>query len=125
MEWITEGFEGFSRGSFGNGGQNLYVSKHGILQRIFQYDLNGDGKVTEADLEKLIGLIDGNYSLGDVNHSGTVDDADAELLYQFLQGNGTKEEADALGLDLDVANLNRDDRVDWNDYDSLMQYIAQ
>ena len=89
------------------------------------YDLNGDGKVTEADLEKLIGLIDGNYSLGDVNHSGTVDDADAELLYQFLQGNGTKEEADALGLDLDVANLNRDDRVDWNDYDSLMQYIAQ
>ena len=43
MEWITEGFEGFSRGTFGNGGQNLYVSKHGILQRIFQYDLNGDG----------------------------------------------------------------------------------
>ena len=43
MEWITKGFEGFSKGTLGNGGQNLYVSKKGILQRIFQYDLNQDG----------------------------------------------------------------------------------
>lgn len=43
MDWRTEGFESFSRGSFENGGQNLYVSKKGVLQRIFQYDLNGDG----------------------------------------------------------------------------------
>ncbi|MFA6929579.1 MAG: FG-GAP-like repeat-containing protein [Lentisphaeria bacterium] len=41
--WITKGFEAFRRGTFGNGGQNLYVSKAGILQRIFQYDLNQDG----------------------------------------------------------------------------------
>lgn len=27
MKWITEGFDGFSNGSFENGGQNLYVSK--------------------------------------------------------------------------------------------------
>ena len=43
MEWVTEGFEGFSRGTFENGGQNLFVSRKGVLQRIFQYDINGDG----------------------------------------------------------------------------------
>ena len=43
MKWITEGFEGFSKGSLENGGQNLYVSKKGVLQRIFQYDINQDG----------------------------------------------------------------------------------
>ena len=47
MEWMTEGFEGFSRGTMENGGQNLYVSKKGILQRIFHYDVNADG---HADL---------------------------------------------------------------------------
>lgn len=43
MEWITKGFDGFSKGTMGNGGQNLYVSKKGVLQRIFQYDINQDG----------------------------------------------------------------------------------
>ena len=43
--WTTEGFEAFRRGTFGNGGQNLYVSKKGILQRIFQYDLDRNGYV--------------------------------------------------------------------------------
>ena len=43
-QWVTEGFDDFSKGTLGNGGQNLYVSKKGILQRIFQYDLNLDGK---------------------------------------------------------------------------------
>ena len=42
---VTEGFDAFRRGSFENGGQNLYVSKKGVLQRIFQYDLNRDGYV--------------------------------------------------------------------------------
>ena len=41
--WITEGFESFRRGTFGNGGQNLYVSRKGILQRIYQYDLDRNG----------------------------------------------------------------------------------
>ena len=43
--WTTEGFEGFRAGTFGNGGQNLYVSRAGILQRIHQYDLDQDGYV--------------------------------------------------------------------------------
>ena len=43
MRYITEGFDGFSKGSFENGGQNLYVSRKGVLQRIFQYDINQDG----------------------------------------------------------------------------------
>ncbi len=41
--WITEGFDAFRAGSFGNGGQNLYVSKNGVLQRIYQYDLTRNG----------------------------------------------------------------------------------
>lgn len=43
--WITEGFEAFSKGTFGNGGQNIYVSKKGVLQRIFQYDLDRNGYI--------------------------------------------------------------------------------
>jgi len=39
----TRGFEEFSRGTCGNGGQNLYVSRQGVLQRIHQYDFTGDG----------------------------------------------------------------------------------
>ena len=41
--WTTRGFESFRRGTFGNAGHNLYVSKAGVLQRIYQFDLNGDG----------------------------------------------------------------------------------
>ncbi len=43
--WVTRGFEAFGRGSFGNAGQNLYVSRAGVLQRIHLYDLNRDGYV--------------------------------------------------------------------------------
>ncbi len=43
-QWITEGFEAFRKGTFGNGGQNIYVSKEkGVLQRIYQYDLTHNG----------------------------------------------------------------------------------
>ena len=41
--WTTRGFESFRRGECGNAGQNLYVSRAGVLQRIHQYDLNGNG----------------------------------------------------------------------------------
>ena len=41
--WTTEGFDGFIRGTFGNAGHNLYVSRKGTLQRIFQFDLNKNG----------------------------------------------------------------------------------
>ena len=41
--WVTEGFEAFRRGTFGNAGQNLYVSKAGVLQRIYQFDLDHNG----------------------------------------------------------------------------------
>jgi len=43
QSWITRGFEGFREGTFGNAGQNIYVSKRGILQRIHQFDLDQDG----------------------------------------------------------------------------------
>ena len=41
--WMTRGFEDFSQGRCGNAGQNLYVSRAGVLQRIHQYDFNRDG----------------------------------------------------------------------------------
>ena len=41
--WTTRGFESFRQGQFGNAGQNLYVSRAGVLQRIHQYDLSGNG----------------------------------------------------------------------------------
>ena len=40
---VTKGFEAFREGKFGCGGANLYVSKKGVLQRIYQYDLTGNG----------------------------------------------------------------------------------
>jgi len=43
--WRERGFGDFVDGTFGNGGQNLYVSRAGVLQRIFQFDLDGDGQV--------------------------------------------------------------------------------
>jgi hypothetical protein len=42
-QWTTAGFDGFSKGTFGNAGQNLYVSRAGTLQRIHQFDLNRNG----------------------------------------------------------------------------------
>ncbi len=43
MSWTKKGFEEFRKGTFGSGGQNLFVSKGGTLQRIFNFDINGDG----------------------------------------------------------------------------------
>ena len=43
--WVTRGFEAFRRGTFGNAGQNIYVSRAGVLQRIHHLDLNRDGYV--------------------------------------------------------------------------------
>ena len=42
-QWITRGFESFQRGTFGNAGRNLFVSRSGVLQRIHHLDLNRDG----------------------------------------------------------------------------------
>lgn len=43
MIWKKKGFEEFRKGTFGNSGQNIYVSAKGVLQRIFNFDVNGDG----------------------------------------------------------------------------------
>src|SRR5215475_4762057 len=40
---VQSGFETFSRGTFGNGGENLYVSRSGSIQTINQWDINHDG----------------------------------------------------------------------------------
>ncbi len=43
--WTTRGFSAFSSGTCGNAGQNLYVSREGVLQRIHLFDANKDGFV--------------------------------------------------------------------------------
>lgn len=43
--WKDSGFDAFIQGKFGNAGHNLYVSRKGVLQRIHQFDVNGDGYV--------------------------------------------------------------------------------
>src|SRR6185312_5338566 len=40
---VQSGFDAFSRGTFGNGGENLYVSHSGVIQTINQWDINRDG----------------------------------------------------------------------------------
>jgi hypothetical protein len=40
---VQSGFEAFSRGTFGDGGENLYVSSSGNIQVINQWDINRDG----------------------------------------------------------------------------------
>lgn len=40
---VKKSFEDFRKGTFGNGGQNIYCSKKGILQRVFNYDVTGSG----------------------------------------------------------------------------------
>ena len=44
-KWSLQGFEAMSKGSFENAGQNIYVSKNGVLQRIWRFDVNNDGYV--------------------------------------------------------------------------------
>ena len=41
--WRTRGFAAFRQGTFGNAGQNIYVSRAGVLQRIHLFDCNKDG----------------------------------------------------------------------------------
>ncbi|MBO9607165.1 MAG: VCBS repeat-containing protein [Paenibacillaceae bacterium] len=41
--WVDAGYEQLSQGTFGNGGQNLYVSRGGVLQRVYHFDFDGDG----------------------------------------------------------------------------------
>lgn len=41
--WRQEGFDAFRRGTFGHGGQNLYVSRAGVLQRVHHWDTTGNG----------------------------------------------------------------------------------
>jgi len=43
MKLVQEGFQEFSKGTFGNAGANLFVDAKGAVRRISEQDLNGDG----------------------------------------------------------------------------------
>ena len=37
------GLEQFKKGTFAGGGDNLFIDANGVMRRIFDNDLNGDG----------------------------------------------------------------------------------
>jgi hypothetical protein len=41
--WIHKGLDQFSKGSFDNGGDNLYVNAKGTIEMIHRFDVNNDG----------------------------------------------------------------------------------
>ena len=43
--WIHRGFEEFVKGRFEDGGSNLYVNAHGVIEMIHRLDVNDDGYV--------------------------------------------------------------------------------
>ena len=43
--WVHRGFEAFAAGSFEDGGSNLYVNAHGIIETIHRTDVDNDGYV--------------------------------------------------------------------------------
>ena len=43
--WVHRGLEEFNKGSFDNGGDNLYVNAAGAMETIHRTDANGDGHV--------------------------------------------------------------------------------
>src|SRR5688572_20357721 len=43
--WIQSGFADFSKGTFGDGGVNTYVSASGKIQLVNRFDLNNDGYI--------------------------------------------------------------------------------
>ncbi len=45
LAWVHRGFEEFSKGSFDNGGDNLYVNARGTIETIHRFDVNNDGYV--------------------------------------------------------------------------------
>ena len=43
--WVHRGFDAFSKGSFEDGGTNLYVNAKGVIETIHRTDVNNDGYV--------------------------------------------------------------------------------
>ena len=43
--WVQRGFDDFAQGWFEDGGSNLYVNAHGIVEMIHRTDVNNDGYV--------------------------------------------------------------------------------
>src|SRR6185295_8099479 len=43
--WTQSGFADFSKGTFGDGGANTYVSASGKIQLVNRFDLNNDGSI--------------------------------------------------------------------------------
>ena len=68
MKWTTQGFEAFRKGTFGNGGQNIYVSRNGVLQRIHRTNLTGSGFV-DLGIDNVFEFDDDGYLLAPTDHT--------------------------------------------------------
>ena len=114
QKWTIKGFDSFSKGTFENGGQNLYVSKKGVLQRIWQFDVNKDGYV---DL-----LIANSHAFNEHPHVQIISDpaGKAQLQEVLTQGSQTGAVADQNGNGFD--DLIVGSKNDGHNYD-LASYV--
>lgn len=78
-------FEDFNKGKFGNGRQNIYCSRKGILQRVFNYDVTNSGYPCIP--------VASSHGMGERPSLRILSESGAGWIQRFLPSEGTYEAA--------------------------------
>ena len=108
--WTTRGFEAFGAGTCGQAGQNLYISRAGILQRIHQYDFDQKGYI-----DLVMCNSQGNWEMPPV---GIYRDPLGQVEYCELPADGARS-----GAVVDLNGNGCDDLVLGNRYNGIGHYM--